>query len=147
VLAYDPDDGFIYAMVNGGFQRHTTAGALDPTTLAQPRAPKPQGLVYIGGDQFVALADDQLYQYDAVVDVWTDLATLSQSFPDAHLAFDFGVLYAITSSSDRMFKIDLATFAVTDLFSRGTSNRGGLSTTCMPQKIVAAVISFGRCAV
>jgi hypothetical protein len=135
-LAYNPDDGFIYTMDGGVFQRYTTAGALDLTTLSQPPTPIPQDLVYIGGDQLIGVVDDSLYRYDAVGRQWTGPHTLSQSLPDVALAFDFGVLYAVSSGSDQLFTIDLATYDVAALGSHGGSSSGGLSTTCMSETFV-----------
>jgi hypothetical protein len=129
-LAYNPDDGFIYTMTSGSFARYSIDGILDATPLPQPGV-NIQGLTYIGGEQFLGIDGDKLYQYDAVADEWKPPVTLSQSFPDVGLAFDYGVLYAITSASDDLFTIDLKnSYDVKSLGSHGGSNGGGLSTTC-----------------
>jgi hypothetical protein len=134
-LAYNSDDGFIYTMKSGVFERYSIDGTPDATPLPQPGV-NIQGLTYIGGDQFLGIDDDKLYQYDAVADEWKPPVTLSQSFPDAGLAFDFGVLYAITSAFDDLFTIDLKnSYDVHSLGSHGGSNGGGLSTTCMSDNL------------
>jgi hypothetical protein len=127
-LAYNPDDGLIYAMASGELRRYTTAGVLDGTLASAPA--NVQGLTHVGGDQFLGIADDKLYQYDAVLDSWQELTTLSQSFPDAGLAFDFGALFAITSADNQLYKIDLTTYTIAVLGSRASSSGGGLSTSC-----------------
>jgi hypothetical protein len=129
-LAYNPDDGFLYTMSSfGGFQRYSITGMV-LKTLQSPII-NVQGLTYIGGDQFVGIRGNALYQYDNVDDNWLLLSnTLSQSFENAGLAYDEGVLFAITSNSDQLFTIDLIDFNVTALGSRGSLNGGGLSTLC-----------------
>jgi hypothetical protein len=121
------------------FQRFTTAGVLDAaTTLAQPGA-SVQGLTYVGGDQFIGIAGNTLYQYDRVADSWTELTSqLSHSFSNAGLAFDFGVLYAISSNSDQLYTIDLSSpsYTIAEVGSRGSSNGGGLSTPCKHARFV-----------
>jgi hypothetical protein len=139
-LAYNPDDGFVYTMTSGSFERYSIDGILDATPLSQPGV-NIQGLTYIGGDQFLGIDDDQLYQYDAVADEWLDPIQLSQSLPNAGLAFDFGVLYAITSAFDDLFTIDLKnSYDVHSLGSHGGSNGGGLSTTCMSDNLRQSII-------
>jgi hypothetical protein len=135
-LAYNPDDGFIYTMSSGVFARYSIDGTLDATSLPTPVGFDIQGLTYIGGDQFLGIDDDKLYQYDAVADEWKPPVTLSQSFLNAGLAFDYGVLYAITSAFDDLFTIDLKnSYDVHSLGSHGGSNGGGLSTTCMSDNL------------
>jgi hypothetical protein len=134
------DDGFIYTMTLNVFQRFTTAGELDATTLAQPGA-SVQGLTHIGGDQFIGIVGNTLYQYDLVDNSWSVLTNqLSQSFPNAGLAFDYGVLYAITSASNQLYTIDLSSpsYTIAEVGSRGSSNGGGLSTPCK-QAVVSCV--------
>jgi hypothetical protein len=131
-MAYNPDDGFIYTMANGVFARYTTAGAPVATiVLAQPGV-NLQGLTYIGGEHFIGIAGNTLHQYDRLANAWTELTTtLTQSFPDAGLATHNGVLYAITSDSDQLFTIGLTSpHTIAQVGPRGSSNGGGLSTTC-----------------
>jgi hypothetical protein len=135
-VAYNPDDGFIYTMVNGVFARYTTAGVPDAAVLPQPGV-NLQGLTYIGVDQFIGIADNTLHQYDRLANDWTELTTtLTQQFPDAGLAFDNGVLYAITSNSDQLFTIGLTSpYTIAQVGPRGSSNGGGLATSCKPSSI------------
>jgi hypothetical protein len=141
-LAYNPDDGFIYTMTtNGLFARYTIDGTHDATTLPQPGV-NIQGLTYIGRDQFLGIAGNSLRQFSLTDETWLELTTLSQQFPNAGLAFDFGVLYAITSASDQLFTIDLTTYEIAALGSRGSSNGGGLSTTCMFDSVSHHIACF-----
>jgi hypothetical protein len=118
-------------MVGGVFARYFTDGSPDPIVLEQPDADI-QGLTHVGGDQFLGIAGNELHQYDVVADRWMQLTSLSRAFPDAGLAFDFGVLYAITSDSDQLFTIDLTTYEIAEWGARGLSSGGGLSTSCKP---------------
>jgi hypothetical protein len=131
-------------MADGEFRRYTTTGLLDAASLNQTVSSLPC-LVYIGGDQFLGLTGDSLYQYDRVDDSWTLVTTLAQSFPDAALAFDYGTLHATTSSSDQLFKIDLTSYAITALGDRGSSSGGGLATFCKSSAIVCAAEMIMSC--
>jgi hypothetical protein len=145
-LAYNSDDGFIYTIESGVFRRYTTAGSLDSTSLSQPPTPIPEDLVYIGGDQLIGIVDSFLYQYDAVAKSWSTLTNmLSSSFSDADLAFDFGVLFAVNSGSDQLFKIDLTTYNVVSLGSHGGSTGGGLSTTCKSKQKCFCIPAIIQC--
>jgi hypothetical protein len=138
-LAYNSDDGFIYTMTtdtlaNDVFERYSITGDLDSTLLTQPPSPVPKDLVSIGGDQLIGIAASSLYQYNIVADSWSTLTSTLTSFNDPSLAFDFGVLYAVDSGSDRLFTIDLTNaYAVNTLgvHVEDATNGGGLSTTCM----------------
>jgi hypothetical protein len=119
-------------MASGVFARYTTAGAPVTTIVLTTPGVNLQGLTYIGGDQFIGIAGSSLHQYDLVANAWTELTTtLTQSFPNAGLAFDNGALYAITSDSDQLFTIGLTSpHTIAQVGPRGSSNGGGLSTTC-----------------
>jgi hypothetical protein len=143
-LAYNPDDGFIYTMSSGVFARYSIDGTLDATSLPTPVGFDIQGLTYIGGDQFLGVAGNKLYQYDAVADEWKPPVMLTHTFPNAGLAFDFGVLYVVTSVSDLLFTIDLTTYEIAERGSRGSSNGGGLSTTCMFDNVSRHLACFDR---
>jgi hypothetical protein len=116
--------------------RFSVDGVIDTSRVLTDPDVDIDALTHIGGDQFLGIFDDQLYQYDLVANVWTLVTTLAQSFPDAGLAFDFGMLYATRSGSNQLFKIDLSDFTIVALGSTGSTANGAISTSCMLNKNV-----------